>query len=170
MYCPMCRAEFVEGISRCPDDEVDLVEAETLPEDPDRPSQPVPIILSTEQVDLVVLPEDEVEPHFLAEDEVDPRQLPEDAVLVFGGPGQPPSGQPSAEFICSALEENEIAVFVTGEQVDTGSGIEVNPAGPVCVYVNQGNEARAREIVAEVVEGRPLAEEAPGAGPDYLDT
>jgi hypothetical protein len=32
MYCPKCRAEFVEGITKCPDCEVDLVE-DLPPED-----------------------------------------------------------------------------------------------------------------------------------------
>lgn len=35
MWCPQCKSEFIQGIFRCPDCEVDLVS--TLPEEPEKP-------------------------------------------------------------------------------------------------------------------------------------
>jgi hypothetical protein len=37
-FCPNCRAEYVEGVTRCADCEVELVDA--LPPDPDDPADP----------------------------------------------------------------------------------------------------------------------------------
>ena len=82
MFCPVCEAEFVEGITRCPDDEVDLVE-QTPRMDPSRRRSDPP-----------------------------PARNP---VVVHKLLGQPQLGEPRAEFIRSALEENHMDVWISGE-------------------------------------------------------
>src|SRR5258708_4848734 len=132
MFCPVCEAEFVEGVGRCPDDLVDLVER--LPpaghrhrrhvSDADRP-----------------------------------------AVVVRRLPGQPELGEPMAEFIRAALEENHIDVWTTGEFWTPGPYGRALGNPVVEVLVSPEDAERALKIIAEV-EGSQPAADTPGEDED----
>jgi hypothetical protein len=130
VFCPVCEAEFVEGITRCPDDLVDLVEL--LPSKAAHRGGHVP----------------------------DPDR---DPVVVKRLPGQPELGEPMAEFIRSALEENHIEVWITGEFWTPGIYGWALGSPPVEVLVSREDAERALEIIAEV-EGSQPADDAPVDG------
>jgi hypothetical protein len=127
VFCPACEAEFVEGVLRCPDDEVDLVE-EAPPRRPPSHHQ------------------------------VDPPPG-RDPVVVHKLPGQPQLGEPMAEFIRAALEENHIDVWISGEFSTPGPyGRAMGYPATVEVLVSREDAPRAREIIAEVEGSQPEAE------------
>ena len=131
MFCPVCEAEFVEGVTRCPDDEVDLV-AQAPPGKPfHRRSDP---------------------------------PLARDSVVVHKLLGQPQLGEPRAEFIRTALEENHIDVWISGEFSTPGPyGRAMGYPAVVEILVSWEDAPRAREIIAQV-EGSPPP--ADGTGED----
>jgi hypothetical protein len=125
VFCPVCEAEFVEGVTRCPDDEVDLVE-EAPPGHPHRAHRPPP------DRDLVVV-------HKLL--------------------GQPQLGEPRAEYIRTALEENHIDVWTSGEFSTPGPyGTVLGYPAVVEILVSRQDAPRAREIIAEVEGTLPTAD------------
>jgi len=137
VFCPVCEAEFVEGVTRCPDDEVDLVEY-APPKHPNRGR----------------------------------RHPPPDGnlVVVHKFLGQPQLGEPRAEFIRTALEENHIDVWISGGFSTPGPyGRALGYPTDVEILVSREDAPRAREIIAEV-EGAGSEPEAPleGAGPDSV--
>ena len=137
MFCPVCEAEFVEGITCCPDDEVDLVE-----QAPRRG------------------------PHHRRDDPPPDRDL----VVAHKFLGQPQLGEPRAEFIRTALEENHIDVWISGGFSTPGPyGRALGYPTDVEILVSREDAPRAREIIAEV-EGAGSEPEAPleGAGPDSV--
>lgn len=126
MFCPVCEAEFVEGVTRCPDDEVDLVEE--APTEHPAHSRPRP-------------PTDR------------------DVVVVHKLLGQPQLGEPRAEFIRTALEENHIEVWVSGEYSTPGPyGRALGYPAVVEILVSPADAPRAREIIAEVEGSQPPAD------------
>jgi len=136
VFCPVCEAEFVEGVTRCPDDEVDLVE-QTPRKDPSRHRSDPP-------------PE-------------------RDPVVVHKLLGQPQLGEPRAEFIRSALEENHIDVWISGEFSTPGPyGRAMGYPAVVEILVSREDAPRAREIIAEVEGSQPPADATgdDGEGPD----
>jgi hypothetical protein len=129
VFCPVCEAEFVEGVTRCPDDEVDLVEH--APPDNHRHHRDDP-------------PPDR------------------DPVVVHKLLGQPQLGEPRAEFIRTALEENHIDVWISGEFSTPGPyGGAMDYPAFVEILVSREDARRAREIIAEI-EGSPLPAEDEG--------
>jgi hypothetical protein len=129
VFCPVCEAEFVEGVTRCPDDEVDLVE---------QPPQPPP-----------------KSPYHRRDDPPPDR----DAVVVHKLLGQPQLGEPRAEFIPTALEENHIDVWVSGEFSTPGPyGRVLDYPAVVEILVSREDAPRAREIIAEVEGSQPAAD------------
>ena len=129
MFCPVCEAEFVEGVTRCPDDEVDLVE-QVPPKSP-----------------------------YHRRDDPPPGR---DAVVVHRLLGQPELGEPVAEFIRTALEENQIDVWISGEFSTPGPyGKVLDYPAVVEILVSREDEPRAREIIAEV-EGSQAVADATG--------
>ena len=123
MFCPVCEAEFVEGVTRCPDDEVDLVE------------QPPP------------------KSQYHRRDDPPPNR---DAVVVHKLLGQPQLGEPRAEFIRTALEENRIDVWISGEFSTPGPyGKALDYPAVVEILVSREDAPRAREIIAEVEGSQP---------------
>jgi hypothetical protein len=127
MFCPVCEAEYVEGVTRCPDDEVDLVE-QAPPAHPHRRWHRPP-----------------------------PGGGP---LVVHRLTGQPQLGEPRAEFIRSALEENGIEVWISGEYSTPGTAYSTlfDYPATVEILVSPEDAPRAREIIAEV-EGRPAEDE-----------
>jgi hypothetical protein len=126
VFCPVCEAEFVEGVTRCPDDEVDLVEE--VPTEHPAHSRPRP-------------PTDR------------------DVVVVHKLLGQPQLGEPRAEFIRTALEENHIEVWVSGEYSTPGPyGRALGYPAVVEILVSPEDASRAREIIAEVEGSQPPAD------------
>ncbi|HEY2666463.1 MAG TPA: DUF2007 domain-containing protein [Actinomycetota bacterium] len=126
MFCPVCEAEFVEGVTRCPDDEVDLVE-EVRPEHPAHSRHRPP--------------------------------TDRDVVVVHKLLGQPQLGEPRAEFIRTALEENHIEVWVSGEYSTPGPyGRALGYPAVVEILVSPEDASRAREIIAEVEGSQPPAD------------
>lgn len=123
MFCPVCRSEFVDGITSCPDDLVELVDR--MPSEKGHPG-----------------PEPD-----------------RDAVVVKRLPGQPELGEPMAEFIRSALQENHIDVWIQGEFWTPGVYGRALGNPPVEVVVRREDAERAVEIIAEV-EGSQPAEDA----------
>ena len=135
MFCPVCEAEFIEGVTRCPDDEVDLVE------------QAPP-----------------TGPHHRRNDPPD-----RDLVVVHKLLGQPELGEPRAEFIRTALEENHIDVWTSGEFSTPGPyGRVLDYPAVVEIRVSREDAPRAREIIAEV-EGSQPAADATGDGDEAGD-
>jgi hypothetical protein len=125
VFCPVCEAEFVEGIIRCPDDEVDLVEQ--APPKNQRPRRDDP-----------------------------PPPPARDPVVVHRLPGQPQLGEPRAEFIRTALEENHIDVWISGEFSTPGPyGRAMGYPAVVEILVSREDAPRAREIIAEVEGAQP---------------
>jgi hypothetical protein len=126
VFCPVCEAEFVEGVTRCPDDEVDLVE-EAPPEHPHHGRH---------------------------------RPSPDrDLVVVHELLGQPQLGEPRAEFIRTALEENHIEVWISGEFSTPGPyGRAMGYPAVVEILVSREDAPRAREIIAEVEGSQPPAD------------
>jgi len=125
VFCPVCEAEFVEGVTRCPDDEVDLVEQTP------RKS-----------------------PHHRRGDPPSGR----DPVVVHKLLGQPQLGEPRAEFIRTALEENHIDVWISGEFSTPGPyGRAMGYPAVVEILVSREDAPRAREIIAEVEGSQPPA-------------
>jgi hypothetical protein len=130
VFCPVCEAEFVEGVTRCPDDEVDPVEQSP----PGRPSHR----------------------------RSDPT-LARDPVVVHKLLGQPQLGEPRAEFIRTALEENHIDVWISGKFSTPGPyGRAMGYPAVVEILVSREEAPRAREIIAEVEGSQPPA----GTGQD----
>jgi hypothetical protein len=127
MFCPVCEAEFVEGVRRCPDDLVDLIER-LPPPGPHRRRRAA-----------------------------DPER---DLVVVRRLPGQPELGEPLAEFIRTALEENHIDVWMSGEFWTPGPYGTSLGTPVVEVLVSPEDAERALEIIAEV-EGSQPAVDAP---------
>jgi Putative prokaryotic signal transducing protein len=126
VFCPVCEAEFVEGVTRCPDDEVDLVE-EAPREHPSHHRSDPP--------------------------------LGQDAVVVHKLLGQPQLGEPRAEFIRTALEENHIDVWTSGEFSTPGPyGRALGYPAVVEILVRREDAPRAREIIAEVEGTLPSAD------------
>jgi hypothetical protein len=126
VFCPVCKAEFVEGISRCPDDEVDLVE-QAPPKSP----------------------------HHRRDDPPPDR----DPVVVHRLLGQPQLGEPIAEFIRAALEENHIDLWISGEFATPGPyGGALDYPATVEILVSREDAPRAREIIAEVEGSQPEAD------------
>ena len=79
-----------------------------------------------------------------------------DAVVVHRLYGQPELGEPRAEFIRSALEENGIPVAISGEFTlpHVAYGTALGP--PVVeVLVSRADAGRAREIIADVEQSVP---------------
>ena len=123
MLCPVCEAEFVEGVTRCPDDEIDLVEQASRGKPHHRRDEPPP--------------------------ERDP-------VVVHRFLGQPELGEPMAEFIRTALEENHITVWISGEFSTPGPyGRAMGYPTDVEILVSREDAPRAREIIAEVEGSQP---------------
>jgi hypothetical protein len=121
VFCPVCEAEFVEGVTRCPDDEVDLVE--------------------------------QAPPHHRRHH---PPPRDRDLVAVHKLLGQPQLGEPRAEFIRTALEENHIDVWVSGEFSTPGPyPTAMGYPAIVEILVSREDAPRAREIIAEVEGSRP---------------
>jgi hypothetical protein len=121
VFCPVCQAEFVQGVTHCPEDDVGLVE-ELVPPRPARHRE-----------------------SFLT-----------DAVVVHRLYGQPELGEPRAEFIRSALEENGIPVAISGEFTlpHVAYGTALGP--PVVeVLVSRADAGRAGEIIADVEQSVP---------------
>jgi Putative prokaryotic signal transducing protein len=125
VFCPVCEAEFVEGVTRCPDDEVDLVE-QALPKAP-----------------------------YHRRDDPPPGR---DPVVVHKLLGQPQLGEPMTEFIRSALEENHIDVWVSGEFATPGPYGRATGFPTVEILVSREDAPRAREIIAEVEGSQPAAD------------
>jgi hypothetical protein len=126
VFCPVCEAEFVEGVTRCPDDEVDLVE-QAPPKSP----------------------------HHRQDDPPPGR----DPVVVYKLLGQPELGEPRAEFIRVALEENRIDVWTSGEFSTPGPyGRVLDYPAVVEILVSREDAPRAREIIAEVEGSQPAAD------------
>jgi hypothetical protein len=126
VFCPVCEAEFVEGVTRCPDDEVDLVERAP-------PKSP-----------------------YHRRDDPPPGR---DPVVVHRLLGQPQLGEPIAEFIRSALEENRIDVWISGEFSTPGPyGKALDYPAVVEILVSREDAPRAREIIAEVEGSQPAAD------------
>jgi hypothetical protein len=126
VFCPVCEAEFVEGVTRCPDDEVDLVE-QAPPKSPHR-----------------------------RRDDPPPDR---DPVVVHRLLGQPELGEPRAEFIRTALEENRIDVWTSGEFSTPGPyGRVLDYPAVVEILVSREDAPRAREIIAEVEGSQPAAD------------
>ena len=126
MFCPVCEAEFVEGVTRCPDDEVDLVEQ----------AQP--------------------KSQYHRRDDPPPNR---DAVVVHKLLGQPQLGEPRAEFIRTALEENHIDVWTSGEFSTPGPyGRAMGYPAVVEILVSREDAPRAREVIAEVEGSQPPAD------------
>ena len=122
MFCPVCEAEFVEGVTRCPDDEVDLVEQ--APPDHHRHRPPPG----------------------------------GDHIVVHRLLGQPQLGEPVAEFIRTALEENGIDVWISGAYSTPGPyGKALGYPSDVEILVGRDDAPRAREIIAEIEGSRPPA-------------
>ena len=129
MFCPVCESEFVEGVTRCPDDEIDLVEQAPAGKPSHRRSEP---------------------------------PLARDPVVVHKLLGQPQLGEPRAEFIRTALEENQIDVWISGEFSTPGPyGRALDYPAVVEILVSREDEPRAREIIAEV-EGSQAVADATG--------
>jgi hypothetical protein len=135
VFCPVCEAEFVEGVTRCPDDEVDLVEQTPRKNPYHRREDPPP---------------------------------GRDPVVVHKLLGQPELGEPRAEFIRTALEENHIDVWISGEFWTPGPYGKATGYPTVEILVSREDAPRAREIIGEV-EGLQPAVDATGgdaeAGP-----
>jgi hypothetical protein len=130
VFCPVCEAEFVEGVTRCPDDEVDLVEQSPPGRPSHRRSDPTPA---------------------------------RDPVVVHKLLGQPQLGEPRAEFIRTALEENHIDVWISGKFSTPGPyGRAMGYPAVVEILVSREEAPRAREIIAEVEGSQPPA----GTGQD----
>jgi hypothetical protein len=126
VFCPVCEAEFVEGVTRCPDDEVDLVEQ----------AQP--------------------KSQYHRRDDPPPNR---DAVVVHKLLGQPQLGEPRAEFIRTALEENHIDVWISGEFSTPGPyGKALDYPALVEILVSREDAPRARAIIAEVEGSQPAAD------------
>ena len=116
----------VEGVTRCPDDEVDLVE-----QAPPR------------------------SPHRRRDDPPPDRDL----VVVHELLGQPQLGEPRAEFIRTALEENHIDVWISGEYSTPGPyGRVLDYPGVIEIFVSREDAPRAREIIAEVEGSQPVGD------------
>ena len=84
--------------------------------------------------------------------------------------GQPQLGEPRAEFIRTALEENHIDVWISGGLSTPGPyGRALGYPTDVEILVSREDAPRAREIITEV-EGAGSEPEAPleGAGPDSV--
>ena len=126
MFCPVCEAEFVEGVTRCPDDEVDLVEQAPPEHAYHRRDDPPP---------------------------------GRDPVVVHKLLGQPQLGEPRAEFIRTALEENRIDVWISGEFSTPGPyGRAMGYPAVVEILVSRQDAPRAREIIAEVEGSQPAVD------------
>ena len=83
--------------------------------------------------------------------------------------GQPQLGEPRAEFIRSALEENHIDVWISGEFSTPGPyGRAMGYPTVVEILVSREDAPRAREIIAEVEGSQPPADATgdDGEGPD----
>ena len=75
--------------------------------------------------------------------------------------GQPQLGEPRAEFIRTALEENRIEVWISGEFSTPGPyGRALGYPADVEILVRPEDAPRAREIIAEVEGSRPPAHAA----------
>jgi len=122
VFCPVCEAEFVEGIPSCPDDLVDLVERLPQKRRGYRARPPTA----------------------------------KDMVHVLRFPGEPTLREPRAEFLRTALEENGIEVWVTGEYQTPGPYGTILDPPVIEILVPRPDLQRAREIIAEV-EGPPAA-------------
>ena len=97
MFCPVCQSEYVEGITRCPEDDVDLVV-----ELAERPEGVGPVPPGAVEYDLV----------------------PEGAVLIFQA-GVVELGEPRADVLHTVLAEHGIPCYVTRERSGPGDVVEV---------------------------------------------
>jgi hypothetical protein len=129
VFCPVCEAEFVEGIIRCPDDEVDLVDQAPPKNQRHRP-----------------------------DDRRDDPPPDRDPVVVHRLLGEPQLGEPRAEFIRAALEENRIDVWISGEFASPGPYGMAIGYPTVEVLVSREDAPRAREIIAEVEGSQPAVD------------
>jgi hypothetical protein len=162
VFCPACRAEFVDGVTTCPDDLVDLVA-----ELPRKPAGRAPVRPELAGHGLLA---DEVVPQGSVPDFSPADAVPEGMVLVYEAPLRAGGGEPNPEFIRSVLEENGIDLYVAGEELTARGGVPGGLVGAVAIYVNPEDAELAGELIAEVAEGRPPpadgAEEGDEAGWD----
>jgi hypothetical protein len=160
VFCPACGAEFVDGVTTCPDDLIDLVA-----ELPPKPAGREPVRPELAGHGLLT---DEAVPHGSVPDFAPADAVPEGMVPVYEAPLLAGGGEPNAEFIRSVLEENGIELYVAGQELTAPGGVPGGLVGAVAIYVNPEDADLAAELIAEVAEGRPPppegAEEGDEAG------
>ena len=132
MYCPICRAEYIAGFTRCSDCNVPLVEE--LPPRATRARRPKP--------------HDSPQPHLPPRDD-----LKLVTVLASGDPGLMAVAK-------SLIQSADIPFLVQGEGIQDlfgvgriGSGFNV-VTGPARLQVGADDADDAREVLADLIAGQ----------------